>query len=209
METVSYFLFGTKELNGQRVDIWGDGCEIGGVETTRIAFRILTDKIKCQSSDAVFCFAAYRGKDSRFAMEQNLGPTIAGVQESGWLFMKTLELSKRGVILTYSGDWPFLMRLVLGIRNESASPSKMPLYVTERDYTQTKCHHETGLRSDVIIPFRKDLPKSSLVFYENIQSVCPDATHMTTRCVENDLQRIAQKNIREKYPNHEVSNSPA
>ena len=88
-------------------------CEIGGVETTRIAFRILTDKMKCQSSDAVFCFAAYRGKDSRFAMEQNLGPTIAGVQESGWLFMKTLELSKRGVNLTYSGDSPFLMRLVL------------------------------------------------------------------------------------------------
>ena len=171
VETVSYFLFGTKELNGQRVDIWGDGCEIGGVETTRIAFRILTDKIKCQSSDAVFCFAAYRGKDSSFAMEQNLGPTIAGVQESGWLFMKTLELSKRGVILTYSGDSPFLMRLVLGITNESASPSKMPLYVTERDYTPTKCHHETGLRSDVIIPFRKDLPKSFLVFYENIQSV--------------------------------------
>ena len=205
VETVSYFLFGTKELNGQRVDIWGDGCEIGGVETTRIAFRILTDKMKCQSSDAVFCFAAYRGKDSRFAMEQNLGPTIAGVQESGWLFMKTLELSKRGVNLTYSGDSPFLMRLVLGITNESASPSKMPLYITELDYTPTKCHHETGLRSDVIIPFRTDLPKSSLVFYENIQSVCSDATHMTTRCVENDLQRIAQKIIREKHPNHDVA----
>ena len=71
--------------------------------------------------------------------------------------------------------------------------------------TPTKCHHETGLQYDVIIPFRKDLPKSSLVFYENIQSVCPDATHMTTRCVENDLQRIAQKIIREKYPNHDVA----
>ena len=44
VETVSYFLFGTKERNGQRVDICGDGCEIGGVETTPIAFRILTDK---------------------------------------------------------------------------------------------------------------------------------------------------------------------
>ena len=71
-------------------------------------------------------------------MEQNLGPTKAGVQESGWFFMKTLELSKRGVILTYSGDSPFVIRLVLGITNESASPSKMPHYVTELDYTPTK-----------------------------------------------------------------------
>ena len=28
---------------------------------------------------------------------------------------------------------------------------------------------------------------------------------MTTRCVENDLQLIAQKIIREKYPNHDVA----
>ena len=80
---VSYFLIGTKELNGLRVDIWGDGCEIEGVETTQIAIRILTDKVKCQSSHSVFCFAAYRDKDRRFALEQNLGPTIAGVPESG------------------------------------------------------------------------------------------------------------------------------
>ena len=81
--TVSYFLFGTKEFTGQRVDIWGDGCEFGGVEATRNAFRILTDKTKCQSSNVVFCFAAYRGKDSRFAMQKNLRSTIAGIQESG------------------------------------------------------------------------------------------------------------------------------
>ena len=61
VEVLSYFLFGTKELNGLRVDICGDGWEIGGVETTRIAFRILTDKTKCQSSNSVVCFAAYRG----------------------------------------------------------------------------------------------------------------------------------------------------
>ena len=97
VERVPYFFFGTKELTGLRVDIWGDGCKIGGVETTRIALRILTDKIKCQSSNAVFCFAAYMGKDSKFATERNLGSTIAGIQESRWLFMTTLELSKRGV----------------------------------------------------------------------------------------------------------------
>ena len=191
VDTVSYFLFGTKELNGQRVDIWGDGCEIGGVETPRIALWILTDKIKCQSSDAVFCFAAYRVKDSIFAMEQNLGPTIAGVQESGWLFMKTLELSKRELfwhtvaIRRFYWDWcsvSQMNQLAIECYIENAT-----LYVTELDYPPTKCHRETGLRSDVIIPFRKDLPKSSLVFYENIQSVCPDARHMTTRYVEKDL----------------------
>ena len=100
VEIASYFLFGSNEIRDLRVDIWGEGCEIGGVETTRIAFRILTDKIKCQSSNVVFCFAAYRGKDSRFAMKQNLGPTLVGVQESGWLLNKTLELSNRGVKLT-------------------------------------------------------------------------------------------------------------
>ena len=138
-------------------------------------------------------------------MEQNLGPAVAGVQESGWFLDKTLELSKQGVLLTYSGDLPFLMRLVLGTTNESVSPSKIPLYTTELDYTPTKVHHEHGLQSDVTIPFRTGLPKSSLVFYENIQSVRPDATHMTTRCVENDLQRIARKTIREKYPNHNAA----
>ena len=147
------FLFGSNGISDLRVDIWGDGCEIGGVETTRIAFRILTDKIKCQSSNAVFCFAAYRGNDSRIAMEQNLGPTLAGVQESGWLFNKTLELSNRGVKLTYSGDSPFLIRLVLGITNETSSPSRLPLHITDPQYTPTTCDPKTGLRYDVAILF--------------------------------------------------------
>ena len=206
VEIVSFLLFGTNDIKDLRVDIWGDGCEIGGVETTRMAFRILsTEKIKCQSSNAVFCFAAYRGKDSRFAMEQNLGPTLAGVQESGWLFNKTLELSNRGVKLTYSGDSPFLIRLVLGITNETSTPSKIPLHVTDSEYTPTLCDPETGLRSDVVVPFRTDLPRSSLVYFESVQSICPDVTHMTTRCVENDIQKIAQKIIREKYPHHDLA----
>ena len=77
------YLLGMYDLCGLRIDIWGDGCEIGGLETTRFAFRVLSQKISCQSSSSVFCFASYRGKDSRFAMEQNLGPTIAGDQSSG------------------------------------------------------------------------------------------------------------------------------
>ena len=113
------YLFGIYDLRGLRIDIWGDGCEIGGLETTRFAFRVLSEKISCQSSSSVFCFASYRGKDSRFAMEQNLGPTVAGDQSSGWLYQKTSELSDRGVNLTYSGDTPFLLRLILGISCET------------------------------------------------------------------------------------------
>ena len=30
--------------------------------------------------------SAYRGKDARYSMELNLGPTIVGDQESGWLY---------------------------------------------------------------------------------------------------------------------------
>ena len=50
----------------------------------------------------------------------------------------------------------------------------------------------------------KNLPSSSTKI-NNQQSVCPDTTQMTTRYVENDLQRIASKIIREKFPNHDVA----
>ena len=118
---MSCFLFGTKEVNGLRVDIWGEGCEIAGVETD--TYR--QNKMSIIQCSILFC--CIQGKNSRFALEQNLGPAVAGVQKSGWLFNETLELSKRGVLLTYSEDSPFLMRLVLGTTNESVSPSKIPL----------------------------------------------------------------------------------
>ena len=82
-----------------------------------------------------------------------------------------------------SGDLPFLMKLVLGITNESMSPSKMPLYNGPSLYTPTNCHQPTGLRSNAIVHFRMDLPKTSLVLHENVKSVCPDTTHMTFRYV--------------------------
>ena len=195
-------LFGMYDLRGLRIDIWGDSCEIGGLETTRFAFRVLSSKISCQSSSSVFCFASYRGKDSRFAMEQNLGPTIAGDQNSGWLYQKTSELSNRGVNLTYSGDTPFLLRLILGISCETNFESKMPLHVPDTSFLPTICHPETGLRTDLKIPFRDELPKSSLVYFQDMRCICPDPTHMITRCVENDLRRVAQKIITDKYPDY-------
>jgi hypothetical protein len=61
----AYLLLNKTDLTDVEIDIWGDGCEIGGVEVTRLVFRLLnvagnTDaeqKFSAQSSKAVFCFA--------------------------------------------------------------------------------------------------------------------------------------------------------
>ena len=196
------YLFGIYDLRGLKIDIWGEGCEIGGLETTRFAFRVLSEKTSCQSSSSVFCFASYRGKDSRFAMEKNLGPTIAGDQNSCWLYQKTSEFSNRGVILTYSGDTPFLLQLILGISFETNFESKIPLHIPDSSFLPTNCHHETGPRTDLKIPFREELPKTSLDYFQDARCQCPDPTHMITRCVVNDLKRVAQKTITDKYPDY-------
>ena len=42
------------------IDLWGDGCEIGGVDHTRLCFRILhdfSDTITVQSSSMKMCFS--------------------------------------------------------------------------------------------------------------------------------------------------------
>ena len=158
-----FLLFKTENINNVKVDIWGDGCAIGGTEVTRMAFRLLSEDISAQSATSVFCFAgtpfskiilksflhkffsqletkmiflAYRGKDSRFAMELNLGPSVVGCQESGWLFQQTNQLKNLGAKLTYSGDTPFLHRLILGSGNDLSTdyPSKMALHVKDERF---------------------------------------------------------------------------
>ena len=47
----------TTELQGLRVNICGDSCEIGGVKVTRLACRLLDADISVQSPLSVFCFA--------------------------------------------------------------------------------------------------------------------------------------------------------
>ena len=51
-----FLLFKTENINNVKVDIWGDGCEIGGTEVTRMAFRLLSEDISAQSATSVFCF---------------------------------------------------------------------------------------------------------------------------------------------------------
>ena len=110
VKLAAYAILQTTNISGLKVDIWGDGAAIGGTEVTRLAFRLICEEISVQSSDSVFCFAAYRGKDSRFALEQNVGYEKVGDQTSGWLFKQTVALRELGVKLTFSGDNPFLLR---------------------------------------------------------------------------------------------------
>ena len=50
VKAVAFLSLKTTELQGLRVDIWGDSCEIGGVEVTRLAFRVLDVDISVQST---------------------------------------------------------------------------------------------------------------------------------------------------------------
>lgn len=59
------FLYqGKSDIEGARVDIWGDGVEIGKVDITRMVFRVLNLEadFSSQSSSAAFTFAVFRGK---------------------------------------------------------------------------------------------------------------------------------------------------
>ncbi len=64
VQFVAYFRLKKRCLSGISVDIWGDGAEIGKVNVTRLAFRILNQEtqISAQSVDNVFTFACFRGK---------------------------------------------------------------------------------------------------------------------------------------------------
>ena len=137
-------------------------------------------------------------------MEQNVSTTTAGDQESGWLYSQTNSLRQLGAKLTYSGDSPFLLRLVIGVSNEQSSDtvSWLPLYLSNdiTDFRPLPCEPETGKRPELNVPFRKKLPKTSLVSIEDIRCVCPDTTHMITRCVETDLRKMAQKITDDMHP---------
>ena len=82
----------------------------------------------------------------------------------------------------------------------------MPLFLGSDDkFLPTTVDPKSGYRSNVPVPFRTDLPATSLVSYDDIRCVCPDVTHMITRCVENDLKKIAQKLVDDKHPKEKES----
>ena len=56
----AWILYEREEISELNIDLWGDGCEIGGIDQTRLCFRILqdfSDKITAQSSSITFCFS--------------------------------------------------------------------------------------------------------------------------------------------------------
>jgi hypothetical protein len=143
----------------------------------------------------------FTGKDTRFALEENIGWTVLGQQYSGWLFKQTLALDEAGVILTYSGDVPFMMRLVTPFANDDVHSSRTALYVDpSSNFTATTVDEETQERLPAAIPFRKELPSQSLVFMRHVGQACPDITHMMIRLVEFDLRKMCQLLLETLHP---------
>lgn len=199
----AYSLLKKIDLSGVEVDIWGDGFVRGNKETTRLAFRFLhtlPQNITQQSSNAVYTFAAYYGKDGRFNLEQNIGWSVCGDQETSWLFQQTKTLTDLGCHVTLSGDSPFLIRLIMDAEaeDESRFPSKLPLYLGEGNEILPTTTGPDGFRTKLHIPFKTELPRKSLIFLESTKAICPDVMHMTTRNVENDLFKMAENILKFK-----------
>ena len=136
-------------------------------------------------------------------MEENVGWEVGGDQKSSWLYKQTRELSEEGVLVVYSGDSPFVMRLILGRTNESVSTSLMPLYIADNEdspFPPSKTDPRTKKRLDVEVPFRKEIPQTALVHMRDITVVCPDVLHMMIRLVENDLTKVAQLLVNVTHP---------
>ena len=98
------FLFGDKGRKKRRnieclqdicVDIWGDAVEIGNTDIVRLAFRILS-RGNPQSAKNVFTFAVFRGHDSRYNLERNIGCKVIGRQDTSWLYEQTKSLHDQG-----------------------------------------------------------------------------------------------------------------
>ena len=55
----AWILYGREKISGLNIDLWGDDCEISGIDNTRMCFRTIQDfseKITAQSSSITICF---------------------------------------------------------------------------------------------------------------------------------------------------------
>jgi hypothetical protein len=209
-----FLLLGRDDLDGIPIDIWGDALARGSRDVTRFAFRILSqmpNNLSQQSTNAVFTFAAFFGKDNRFVMEQNIGWEVVGDQKTSWLYIQTKCLADLGCQITLSGDVPFSMRLVLDRTQEQTkkSASNVPMYVPDEansaDVLPTATCPETGHRTNLKLPLRDSLPLESLIYLPSTCAVCPDLLHMMVRNTENDLRKMAQKMLDDKKPHAQTA----
>ena len=94
--------------------------------------------------------------------------------------------------------------LVVQPKNEQSSGTNswLPLYVSNdtTNFRTLTCGPETDKRSELNVPFRKELPKTSLVSTEDTRCIFPDTTHMITRCLEADFRKMAQKSTDDMHP---------
>ena len=73
VKAAAFIGWGITDISGMNFDIWGDGVEIQEIDMKRLAFRFLGQKISSQSDKSVFTIAMFRGQDSRFVLESNMG----------------------------------------------------------------------------------------------------------------------------------------
>ncbi len=81
---------------------------------SRFAFRFLGNVVSPQSDKAVFTFPLFRGHKNRFILENDNRWSILCKRETGWLYQQTEQLNQVSINVTYSGDQPFLLRLIMG-----------------------------------------------------------------------------------------------
>ena len=213
-----FMRWGSPDLNGVLVDIWGDGAECGDIDQTRLCFRILggpgdaalgcspkvpVARVSAQSARAAVCFCVYRGKDSRYALEQNVGFETVGDQTTGWLFQQTSALMEQGVKLTYSGDSPFLYRLVTEVSSDAGAqfPTNLALYFGTAETPLPEECDVGGYRTKLTnLPFISGVPVTSLAKFDDVRCVVPDVTHMASRCVESDIHKMGQMIAKHAHP---------
>jgi hypothetical protein len=158
---VANVVYGLLTLEDVRVDLWGDGMVRGKQSITRLCFRIIGCKnpsveFKTQSRHEVYAFAVFYGKDDRENLEKNCGSFgMAGGQ--GWFFIESKQLvEEEKVILTLTGDMPFMYKLVLGTDegNDFSSKSKAAMWIPDPPQVNEKtaavvAKYENMLEKDV------------------------------------------------------------
>ena len=145
-------------------------------------------------------FFLFSGGDSRFNLEQNIGCSVVGEQSTSWLYQQTKALYDSGVMLTFSDDQPFILKLFFGKTKDDAKlahVSKMSLYVSDDSFTPLKIG-ETDRRMDSKAKIRQELPEDALAFAPTSAAICPDVTHGMIRCVKLDLKKWVNKLINVK-----------
>ena len=81
----------------------------------------------------------------------------------------------------------------------SSHPSQLPIFVCDKNCLPTWCSDVDERRTFLKIPFRQHVPREALSSIIDVRTACPDATHMITRCTENDIRKVAQKAINDKH----------